>query len=256
MLMLVAQGAHAQAAANELGGDADAVVTARLSRVEHILAEDEEHTRTWWRSWIYVQSGLFAGNVGWGLLTFDDTGARAEHFLNAGGSLLGLLSLVVLRPPALRAGKTLDSLSDSTPLQRAMKLETAEALLAESAEAQSFGSGWAPYTGAFVVGSAIAGPLWFKYDRKLGATGSLVGSMVLTSIQVATLPTQALKERSGRTPPTQAPITKQVRHRIASTESIREARAPKVPRRALAPHRGLTLSLAPTTGGLLLAGRW
>lgn len=256
MLMLVAQGAHAQAVASEVDVDSDAVVTARLSRVEHILAEDEERTRTWWRSWIYVQSGLFAGNVGWGLLTFDETGARAEHFLNAGGSLLGLLSLVVLRPPALRAGKTLDDLSDSTPLQRSMKLETAEALLAESAEAQSFGSGWAPYTGAFVVGSAIAAPLWFKYDRKLGATGSLVGSMVLTSIQVATLPTEALKERSGRTSPAPAPLTKRARHRIASTEDVREARGARVQGRVLAPRRGLTISLAPTTGGLLLAGRW
>lgn len=245
----------------DLEADADAVVTARLRHVESVLSHDERETRRWWRTWICVQSVLLAGNVGWGLIELDDTGARAEHFLNAGGSLLGGLSLIVLRPPALSAESELAELEGNTEAQRAVKLEAAEALLAENADAQAFGTGWAPYAGGFIAGTAIALPLWLKYDRKLGAAASFFGSMAITALQVVTLPTQSLKEREQRPAvKTMAPFAAR-RSRTPDTEALREEadeakesslRRLRHARRA----RGLTLALSPSAGGLSLAGQW
>lgn len=244
----------------DLEADADAVVTARLRHIEGVLSHDERETRRWWRTWICVQSVLLAGNVGWGLIELDDTGARAEHFLNAGGSLLGALSLIVLRPPALSAQTKLAELEGNTEAQRAIKVEAAEALLAENADAQAFGTGWAPYAGGFIAGTAIALPLWLKYDRKLGAAASLFGSMAITALQVVTLPTQSLQEREKPAVKTMAPFA--VRGpRARETEAMREEaeeqkesslRRVRHTRRA----RGLTLALSPSAGGLSLAGQW
>ncbi len=271
--MLLTGTASAQSGRGDLASDTDAMITARLKHVERVLSQDERETRRWWRAWIGIQSALFAGNVGWGLITFDDTGARAEHFLNAGGSLLGGLSLLVLRPPALRAPAELAELSERTPTQRALKLEAAESLLAESADAQAFGTGWAPYTGAVVVGTAIAVPLWLKYDRKLGAAATMFGSIALTTAQVATLPTASLKERServrGNTMPPFADAQRKAAHSGGphSTRMLPEQSGPvseedpedRVPtaKRIRAPgSSSLTLSIVPSPGGLTLAGSW
>lgn len=227
-------GVATHARAQDADDARDRWVTARLAHVERVLSEDEQATRTWWRSWIGVQSALFAGNVGWGLLTFDQQGARAEHFLNAGGSLLGAVSLILLRPPVLRARAQLRSAPAATPSQREAKLASAEALLEDSADAQDFGSGVAPFAGATLVGTAIAMPLWLKYDRKVGAASSLLGALAITSLQVVTLPTASLEEQ-----------------RQESTRDHRE-----LSRRRERGRRGLTLSVMPSLAGLHVMGTW
>ena len=144
--------------------------------------------------WTLVQTGLILTQLGVGYFLMDDpddTGLRASAYLNAGASGVGLLSLLVLRPPALKARKRVLSLPAGTPKERAAKLRAAEELVEESGKGQKFGTGWAPYTGGAIVGAAVALPLWLKFERPLEATMSFVGAIGFTVVQTLTTPTRA-----------------------------------------------------------------
>jgi hypothetical protein len=169
----------------------DAAQVAKLAELEGLLAEDERMTRRWWRFWSLVQAALIVGQVSFGYFVIDDRDERAAFYLNAGASGIGLLSLLVTRPPALKATKRVLSLPSDTPEQRALKLRAAEELVEESGKAQAFNTGWAPYTGGAVVGLAVALPLWIKFDRKVDSVLALVGSMAFTTVQTLTTPVRA-----------------------------------------------------------------
>ena len=172
----------------------DAAQAAKLAELESLLAEDEDMSRRWWRGWTLVQTGLILTQLGVGYFLMDDpddAGLRASAYLNAGASGVGLLSLLVLRPPALKARKRVLSLPAGTPKERAAKLRAAEELVEESGKGQKFGTGWAPYTGGAIVGAAVALPLWLKFERPLEATMSFVGAIGFTVVQTLTTPTRA-----------------------------------------------------------------
>ena len=179
----------------------DAAQAAKLAELETLLAEDERMTLRWWRFFTLVQAGLIVAQTTVGYFAFDDPdqhGMRVSAFLNAGASGLGLLSLVVMRPPALSATKRVLSLPGATPEQRAAKLRAAEELVEESGEAQELGTGWLPYTGGVVVGAAIGLPLWLKYDQPVEAAMSFFGSIAFTVVQTLTTPTRARDYRGRR----------------------------------------------------------
>ncbi|MFT3925270.1 MAG: hypothetical protein QM778_22220 [Myxococcales bacterium] len=170
----------------------------RIAAIEGILQVDQERTRRWRRTWMTIQSSLLVGQLAWAALTFEDPGARAEHLLNASGSALSLLSMILLKPVALNAAGRLGQLPGTTGQERARKRAVGEELLAESAKMQAFGRGWAAYAGGLAVGLGIGLPLWLKYDREFSGAGALLGSMALTSIQAATLPAGALDDVERR----------------------------------------------------------
>ena len=171
----------------------------RLGRLEAILEEDQTSTRSWWRTWMYIQGGLFVGQLAWAGLTYSDTEERNVRLIGATGPALNMLTLLILKPPAMSAYDKLRALPSDTEEQRQYKQQQAEELLTKSAKVQAFGTGWAPYAGALLYGIATGIPLW-NYDRKLAAAGNVLGSLGLTAFQVVTTPTGALDEveRSSR----------------------------------------------------------
>jgi hypothetical protein len=179
----------------------DAAQAAKLAELEGLLAEDERMTRRWWRFFTLVQAGLIVGQTTVGYFAFDapdQRGQQVSAYLNAGASGVGLLSLLVLRPPALKATKHVLSMPSATPEQRAAKLRAAEELVEESGKAEEFGTGWAPYTGGVVVGAAIALPVWLKWDQPVEAALSFFGSIAFTTVQTLTTPTRARDYRGRR----------------------------------------------------------
>lgn len=102
--------------------------TTRLSELKSVLEEDEKQSRTWWRSWLIIQTSLTIGNTGWAVLTWDNTGQRAEHLLNAGASALGFFSLLLSPPPALRGREVLKR-PENTPAEIADKESAAKRVL-------------------------------------------------------------------------------------------------------------------------------
>jgi hypothetical protein len=149
-------------------------------------------SRRWWRGWSLVQAGLIVAQLSIGYFAFgDDRNDRASYYLNAGASGVGLLALLITRPPALKAERRVLSLPAGTPEQRAAKVRAAEELVEESGKGQAFGTGWAPYAGGTLVGAALALPLWLKFDRPVEAAMSFVGSIAFTVAQTLTTPTRA-----------------------------------------------------------------
>jgi len=174
----------------------------RLDFIRERLAGEASRGRIWNDAW----------SISYGLLTatqlvlvpvFEDTGTRADLYVGAGSSAVGLLALVIL---------PLEVMSDSSELGRQLSeqgdqpdrcavLERAESLLQSAAESEQLGvSFWMHAASALVnIGAGLI--LGLGFDRwESGAINAAAGIaigelMILT--QPSRLPGELQRYRSG-----------------------------------------------------------
>jgi hypothetical protein len=165
----------------------------RLSFVSERLQADSRDAQRWTLGWGVGYAALALGQAGLAL-TRDDPGERAELFVGAGESVLGLVPLLLLPVPAIRDAERLDArLVASAGGERCALVREAEHLLRRSAEDETFARGWVAHT--LTVGINGGGLLivGLGYDRwASGIAGALLG-IAIGELQIFTRPTSAMR---------------------------------------------------------------
>lgn len=168
----------------------------RLSLVSARLRADARDARVWTWGWGLGFSALAAGQAGLAL-TRADPGQRAELFVGAGKSALGLIPVLLLPVPARRDAGAIDAriAASALPDARCAVLPEAEQSLRRSADDEAFARSWLAHLGTVAVnagGLLIAGVGYGRWGT--GIAGALVGTLV-GEISIFTRPTGALRGR-------------------------------------------------------------
>lgn len=207
----------------------DGEVEARLAYLERALAREQGPMVTWRDGWVAAYAGFVLAQGGFALSATDGA-ARATAIIGAAKSTIGLVAILATPATARTAATRLEAVSARTPRERREKLRLAESLLRESAREQRFRRGWFPLVGAALVNTAGAWALWAAHRVPVtGWLGIGVGLSV-GQIQYWTQPTGA------------AP----------AWDAYTRGLFRRAPARAGA--AGGSLSVAPSPGGLALAG--
>lgn len=172
----------------------------RLGDISERLRADARAARRWRWGWGLGYTAAAFGQGGLAL-TRDDRGERAELYVGAGKSALGLIPGLLVPVPAIADSSTLDQrLAAPAGDTRCSLLVEAESLLRRNAEDQAFARGWLAH--ALTVAANGGGLLvvGLGYQRWLtGVAGALVGTAI-GELQIFTRPSGALHGQ-GRSPP-------------------------------------------------------
>jgi hypothetical protein len=170
----------------------------RLTFVRERIAADARSARIWAWSWGLGYTALAVGQAGLAL-TRNDPGERAELFVGAGKSALGLVPLLFAPVPALRDAGIIDGYLAGTPAgdERCTLLPEAELMLRRSADDEAFARSWLAHTLTVAVNAGGLLIVGVGYHRLgTGIVGALVGTAV-GEVQIFTRPTGALRGRRG-----------------------------------------------------------
>jgi hypothetical protein len=189
---LVALAVPAHARAQSCAG-----VDERLSFVRERLRADAHDARVWAWAWGVGFTALALGQAGLAL-TRDDRGERAELYIGAGKTVLGLVPVLFVPVPAVRDAPALEArLAGQGAEARCALLPAAELMLERSADDEAFGRGWLAHAATFAVNAGGLLIVGFGYHRWVtGAVGAVVGTAV-GELQIFTRPTGALDARRG-----------------------------------------------------------
>jgi hypothetical protein len=176
-------------------GCADA--EARLAFVHERLDADAHAARRWMWEWTIAYGGLALGQAGIALFR-DDPGERAELYVGAAKSLLGLVPVLGLQVPALRDSGRLHARVDApgAESERCAAVAEAERMLAASAADEAFNRGFLAHAGNVLVNGGGLLIIGLGYDRWVtGAIGTVVG-ISIGELQIFTRPTASLRGAS------------------------------------------------------------
>ena len=166
---------------------------AQLAFVRDRLSTDARHGRTWTWSWGIGYSAVALGQAGLAF-TRDTEGEKAELFVGAGKSVLGLVPVFTRRLPALNDAGTLEARLAATPAgpERCALVAEATRMLEASADNEAFARGWLAHTLTVLVNAGGLAIVGFGYDRwKTGTVGALVG-VAIGELAIWTRPAQSL----------------------------------------------------------------
>ena len=166
----------------------------RLAFVSEHLRADAHDARVWTWGWGLGFSALAAGQAGLAF-TRSDRGERAELFVGAGKSLLGLVPVLALPVPARRDAGAVDAriAASADSDTRCAAVAEAEQSLRRSADDEAFARGWLAHLATVAVnagGLLIVGAGYGRWGT--GTAGALVGTLV-GEINIFTRPTGALR---------------------------------------------------------------
>jgi hypothetical protein len=173
----------------------------RLSFVRERLHADAHDARVWAWSWGVGFTALALGQAGLAL-TRSDRGERAELYVGAGKTVLGLVPVLFVPVPAGRDVGALDARLTATNGDegeaRCALLPEAEVMLQRSADDEAFGRSWLAHAATVAVNAGGLLIVGFGYHRwTTGTLGAVVGTAV-GELQIFTRPTGALDARRGR----------------------------------------------------------
>jgi hypothetical protein len=168
----------------------------RLDQARGRLSADARDGRVWAWGWGIGFGALAVGQGALGL-TRDDAGQRAELYVGAGKTVLGLVPVLLVPVPAVRDAARLDErlAAAGTPWERCALLPEAERMLARSADDEAFARSWLAHAATVAVNAGGLLIVGVGYDRWVtGTVGALVGTAV-GELQIFTRPTGALRGR-------------------------------------------------------------
>ncbi len=177
-------------AAHAAPGD-DADVRARYAFLDAELARGESYARAWWTLWTIGYSAVVAGSLGFGALT-TSYDLRVDAYTDAAKSALGLGSVVFTLRAPFRAPGELAAMDASTADARALRLARAEALLDESAAAETLSTSWLAHLASLGVNVGGAAILWFGYGQRGIAIVDMAVGIAVGELQIETTPTDAV----------------------------------------------------------------
>ncbi|HEY2902791.1 MAG TPA: hypothetical protein VGL59_19575 [Polyangia bacterium] len=180
--------AHAQPCAN---------AEDRLAVVRQRLRADAKDARVWAWGWGLGFTALAVGQAGLAV-TRSDRGQRADLYVGAGKSVLGLVPILFVPVPAVRDADVFDghlTAAATAPDQRCALLAEGDGLLARSADDEAFAGGWLAHAANVAVNGGGLLIVGLGYRRwATGAVGALIGTAI-GEVQVFTRPTSALRGR-------------------------------------------------------------
>lgn len=179
----------------------------RLSFISERLRADARDGRIWRLGWGLGFAALAVGQAGLAL-TRDDAGERAELYVGAAKSALGLVPVLLVPVSAIEDAAVLEGRMATGPSgdARCALLPTAEDLLRRSAADEAFARGWLAHALTVAVNGGGLLIIGFGYDRWTTAVaGALIGTAV-GEVQIFTRPTAALRAARGAARWSVAPI--------------------------------------------------
>jgi len=170
----------------------------RLGFVSERLRADARDARVWQWGWGLGFSALAVGQAGLAL-TRSDRGERAELYVGAGKSVLGLVPVLLVPVPAMRDAGVIDGqlAAAAGGDGRCALLPEAELSLGRSADDEAFARSWLAHTATVAVNGGGLLLVGIGYHRWVtGSVGAVVGT-VIGEIEIFTRPTGALLGRRG-----------------------------------------------------------
>lgn len=171
----------------------DAEVSRRLAFIEARLASGTAASNRWWNAWYYGWMSFSAAQATLALVV-KDRGFRIDLAVGAASSSLGVLPLGFFPLPSMRASAKLGLLPEATPENRRRKLDRAEHLLKESADAEALGRSWMNHALGSTVSLGFGLLLAFAYKRPVSGVINTIGGIILTEGQIWTQPTAAIAD--------------------------------------------------------------
>lgn len=158
----------------------DADVITRLRVLENHVRHEEPLVRRWFMTFAFLHAAMsVAGAMLAAQADSHDIDFRNEMLVNMTSSTLGFLSLIVVGPPLLGAGGTLESMGEETPEARLLKLRAAEDILQRASRSVEFAHGWFPATGSAVYVAGAATTLLVGFGRVNAAYSHSIGGAIL-----------------------------------------------------------------------------
>ena len=155
------------------------------------LAAGEGASSLWWNGWVGGFAVATAGQTVLAL-TLNDRGWRIDNAVGAASSGLGLIGTLLEPRTPITAAADLRVMEASTPKERALRLQRAEALLLRSAQEEIDGRSWFPHVAGAATTVAASAVLWYGYDRYESGWINIIGGVLVTELQIATRPTAAV----------------------------------------------------------------
>lgn len=166
----------------------------RLAFVGQRLRDDARDARLWAWGWGLGYAALTVGQAALGA-SRSDRGQRAELYVGAGKSALGLIPVLLVPVPARRDAAELDARIAAAPDAdaRCTLIADGEAALRRSADDEAFARSWLAHAATVAVNGGGLLIVGLGYGRwATGTAGALIGTLV-GEIQIFTRPTGALR---------------------------------------------------------------
>jgi hypothetical protein len=166
----------------------------RLALARDRLRVEAHDAHVWAWSWGLGYLALALGQAGLAL-TRDDAGQRAELYVGAGKTVLGLVPVLFVPVPAVRDAGILDGHLAAARVgdDRCVLHSEAAGMLRRSAADEAFARGWPAHVATVVVNGGGLLVVGLGYRRwATGVAGALVGTAV-GELQIFTRPTGALR---------------------------------------------------------------
>jgi hypothetical protein len=166
----------------------------RLAVIHSLLRADAHDARIWAWGWGLGFTALAAAQAGLAL-TRDDAGQRAELFVGAGKTVLGLVPVLFVPVPARRDAGVLEGrlAARAEGEGGCALLPEAELMLRRSADDEAFARSWLAHVATIAVNGGGLLIVGLGYHRWVtGTVGALVGTAV-GELQIFTRPEGALR---------------------------------------------------------------
>ena len=169
----------------------DAEVSRRIAWIARRLDRGTAASDRWWYAWY---AGFTATTAAQALVATatTDPGLRADMAVGALGTSLGVVPLGLFPFEPRFAAADLSRIPGPTATARLHKLEVAERLLRESAEAEAFGRSWIAHALGVGVSLGLGLVLALSYDRPVSGLLNFAGGVAITELQIFTQPTDAI----------------------------------------------------------------
>jgi len=174
----------------------------RIHTIQTNLTHGEQGAKLWWYGWIgfYTGAAVLSFTTA---LTSDSRATRVFQSVQGAESLLGAGGLLVFPFPAKSAGTLIKDMPETTYDESIAKLQTAESLLRESAEAEIAGRSWLQHTLALLVNATGSMIILKGYEKQIKDAGKNPATLALLNffageavaeLQIWTQPTRAIDD--------------------------------------------------------------
>jgi len=169
----------------------DSLVVERIQYIKNTLEHDKMNIKCWWYGWL---GGYSAATIGQGVVYFagKEKGTRQDMALGAATTLLGAAGQFI--SPLIRGRESiqLNSISETTEIERLNKMAIAEKLFEECALREKLARSWKNHAICSAVNLSGGLITWLGFKRSFGAgLGYFVLNAAISETQIWTQPTLA-----------------------------------------------------------------
>jgi hypothetical protein len=169
----------------------DSLVVERIQYIKNTLEHDNTNTKRWWYGWL---GGYSAATLGQGVVYFasNEKGTRQDMALGAATTLLGAAGQLISPLIPRKEPERLNSITESTGIERLNELAIAEKLFEECAMQEKLARSWKNHALCSAVNLGGGLITWLGFKRSFGdGVGYFVLNTAITETQIWTQPTLA-----------------------------------------------------------------